>query len=181
MQRFQAFKYELMPIGEQQRIRRVVQIRLQQGAGVAEGTLRAGREEARLRRAVQAAHRVASQHANAVAGRCTNASAATGVKGFGAGLRQLLRQTGRLSALQEEGPRRQLPLSRPEADQARSGQSRIGGQPAHASVVFVCGMRVRGKRRCGRRDQHSQGGARPLRRCSKVASSRNPLKLLIQA
>src|SRR5690554_4793873 len=38
---------------------RVVPLRLQQGAGVAEGTLRARREEARLRQPVQAAHRVA--------------------------------------------------------------------------------------------------------------------------
>jgi hypothetical protein len=41
-------------------------------------------------------------------------------------------------------------------------------------------MRLRGTRRSGRRDQHSQGGTRPVRlrseRCPQVASSRNPPK-----
>src|SRR5699024_4797912 len=97
-------------------LRRLVPVRLQQGAGVAERALRARREEAGLRRAVQDAHRVAQQRGNGLAGRCAGPSLATGAQGFGAGLQQLLRQAGRLSTFQEERPARQLPLPRPEAD-----------------------------------------------------------------
>lgn len=39
----------------------------------------------------------------------------------------------------------------------------VGGQPPDAGPVSVRRMRFRGKRRSGRRDQHSQGGTRPLR------------------
>ena len=39
----------------------------------------------------------------------------------------------------------------------------VDRQPPDTSPVRVCGMRIRGKRRCGRRDQCSQGGTRPLR------------------
>src|SRR5690606_11182457 len=61
----------------------------------------------------------------------------------------------------------------------------VGGQPPGAGPVSVRRMRFRGKRRSGRRDQHSQGGTRPLgpcsERCSNAASSRNPPKRLIPA
>gem|GEM_PF-1414811 len=38
----------------------------------------------------------------------------------------------------------------------------VGGQPPDASTVPVCGMRFRGKRRSGRRDQCAKGGTRPV-------------------
>lgn len=39
----------------------------------------------------------------------------------------------------------------------------VGGQPHQSGKVRLLGMRFRGKRRSGRRDQHNQGGTRPLR------------------
>jgi hypothetical protein len=82
MQQLQAFKYELMPNGQQHRqMRRFAgscRFVYKQGAGVAESALRARREE---------------------------------------------------------GPERQLPLSRPEADQARPGQQPL--VPAQARLAAV--------------------------------------------
>ena len=42
-------------------------------------------------------------------------------------------------------------------------RSCVERQPPDASPVRVCGMRIRGKRRSGRRDQCSQGGTRAVR------------------
>jgi hypothetical protein len=41
-------------------------------------------------------------------------------------------------------------------------RSCLGGQPLDASRVRMSGMRVRGQRRCGRRDQCAKGGTRPV-------------------
>jgi len=42
-------------------------------------------------------------------------------------------------------------------------RSCVGSESPNASEVPVCWLRLRGKRRCGGRDPHSQGGTRPLR------------------
>lgn len=67
-------------------------------------------------------YRVAQQHADGVAGRCAGPPAAVGAQGPGAGSCHFLRPAGPFPTLQEAGPARPLRLSRPEADQARSGQ-----------------------------------------------------------
>src|SRR6185437_10936248 len=85
-----------------------------------ESSLRAWRKEAGVRGTLQAAHRVAQQRANAVAEGSTHSSAATGAEGPGACLQQLLCRAGGLAAVEEEGAWTELPLSGPEADQARS-------------------------------------------------------------
>lgn len=74
-----------------------------------------------MRDYVSCSHRVAQQRGNSLADRCACSSFAEDAQGFGAGLYKHLRQAGGLPAFQEESSVRQLPLSRSEANQARSG------------------------------------------------------------
>ena len=102
-------------------LRRVMPVCLQSGVGVAEGTLRAWREEAWLRWTVQGTHCVEGASAQGLAERNTKPSLAAIAQEFGAGLQELLRETRRLPEPQEKRSVRPLSLS------ARGGPLRVSG------------------------------------------------------
>src|SRR5882757_3451740 len=110
------------------------------------------REEAQLCRTVQAADPVAQRDADILAEGCTDASATTGAQGSGTRLQKLLRQAGQLAAFQEEGTARQLPLSGPEANQARP--SELAPVPAQARLAALP-QQPQGARRGEERHRHS--------------------------
>ncbi len=123
MERLQAFKYELMPNGDQQRdMRRFAgSCRFVYNKALA---LQKEKHEAGgkiinyVALAAQAAHGMAQWRANAVTERRASSPPATCAERFGDGIQKLLRQAGGFPTLQEEGHGRQLPLPRPETDQA---------------------------------------------------------------
>lgn len=100
-------------------LRWFVPVRLQQGIGVAAGEAQGWRKEARLCRTVQSAHRMEGGAGNALAERSAKPSLATDTQESGTRLQKFLRETRRLSAIQEKRPIGQLPLS--ARHQTRSG------------------------------------------------------------
>ncbi|MCK7577813.1 MAG: hypothetical protein MZV65_19815 [Chromatiales bacterium] len=129
MQRLQAFKYELMPNGEQAApdapLRRLLPVRLQQGAGVAD---RSATNKARRSSAMPGCAsaltewRNRARHAVARPMRRSHPLQQT-LKDLERAYANFFAKRADVAALQEERPwRDSFRYPRPEADQARPGQ-----------------------------------------------------------